>query len=434
MKTFISLFFFSIALIFVTNLNAQITSCTNCSTPDQLKVEGKPEYRKEPTYPIVGIGINEADAVLDAKKQFVEQTYLKYSSENNIGTIKVLRDRANRLVGVTKDDYSVGKLSPRERRELSMDRDAKKCFLEAAYINEDIIEQVAAQIDNYILASTIFIINPWMPKLGDSETIELYKKARNKMHTAFGGSCYNFNNIKVSELIPDCGLKERSNNFNPCTQEILNHKTGSPFYDFVECMRINYESQIEMIFIIDTIETRLFLSQEDWEVTFTIRGFNTNTKTEVLIFSSVDTVNADCENTAVKIAIANVFQYDCERAKKQFKADPETLVYEIDKWMYQITERYMDYIMDGEQFIIRICEPCVDEVFIEKFYNCNCFDTRSIKDDDWKAMGGVIVGRVVKGRTYELNLRRLLKKMLTTDMKKTTKIIKSGNEIILKSK
>jgi len=364
-----------------------------------------------------GVGDDTTQAKLDAQRKIMRSVYAKYKLLHNPLVDTILQNLAGVIIRLTNspDDYFC-----HEKKHKWY------CSVNKAYVNIPAILAIAKQIDILFNSISVFYPNPDVINSDPNTKFiinkndrSLYFTANNELYAQCRQSKYKLLKTIEPRNIQPCFL-QKSRYFNPCVDTVKDIATGAIYYDYISCLKLDYESAIELIFGIDSITFRE-LPKTAYEVTFTLSCNNMNTKFNLFKANFVETITTENDpQSAVEAAIKVVFKSN------------------IDKMMYEIANSYCSFILDGAPFVIRICDNCIDD---DKFYTFNqdikdCKYFSNVEPSTLQSKGAYI-GHFINGNTYlgnRTDLLQVLRQFMQKNGMTDCEVENFGADILIRKK
>ncbi len=370
------------------NLNAQIQKdyCSNFKNYHQIRDDtNNLKVKKFLNYPIEAYGDTKGEAKINAKIQALNQILYNQMYLDNPLVDSIVSEFSGEAVFLISRKYDIAKTRPWKDRKIL---GKYTCFVYEIEYNPELVDFLKKHIDNFIKMQGTFIINPYIIKDGDVGTKNLYNNAKNNFHTAINKSRYKLDGLKDLRLLEFAELPDKPTDYNPC-EGFKYYKTDNKYLNYINAITNNANRQIniDFIFSVDTISIIEIPNSSKKITNFHLMAFNVHNATEILVYDSKDT----CQGTDYE-CVENSMNHVFERDK--------------DIIMYELIKRYSNYIRDGVEFSLLICDSLLnDEISItleESFIDCSLFADGSIRPGEW-TNNGVDIGDTYNGRTYMLD-------------------------------
>lgn len=347
--------------------------------------------------PVMSFGSNLEKAKYNAKANVLKRIMYNQVYLDNPIVDTILSQFAGELIKISNDDFSAGK-SPKKYRS----NGKFASITNKASYNKLATEFLKEKIDYFLKSQAVFIINPFVNADGDPLTKQIYNDARQKFLTALGASKFKLDGIKETKMLEFAELSAKPTDYNPCMNGFLYYKTGNKYLDFVTAMvnNSNRTINVDFIFTIDTITITKTPDQTKKVVTFHILAIDAHNASIVMVYDLNDSIDA------------NNSDFDCVKNSINWVFNKNA-----DIIMYELIKRYSNYIRDGAEFSLLICENILkgkQDKLEEILATCNLFVKGSIKPGQWREKG-TSIGFMYTGRTYLLDpllLRANLRKIL----------------------
>lgn len=335
--------------------------------------------------PIMAFGNTIEEAKYKAKIMTIKKIMYNEVLLNNPIVDSILSEFAGEIIKFDKDNITVGK-TPKKYKKQGFGKFS--ALVTKVTYNKKATEFLKEKIDYFLKSQVIFIINPNVNEYADPLTKQIYNDARQKFLSALGASRYKLDGIKETRMFEIEQLPAKPQNYSPCSMDFRFYKTGNKYLDYILALinNPNRTINVDFIFTIDTI-TITKTPDNQKRVNIHILAIDAHNASIVMVYDLYENFQPTLPDIeCVKNAINTTFSKN------------------TDAIMYELIKRYSNYIRDGVEFSLLICNELIseNENLEYNITTCNLFVKGSVKPNEWRD-SGISIGKNYTGRTYAID-------------------------------